>query len=211
MPLSDFQNVVQTTTELREVLGEPSAISQRKVLHQLDQHMRQLIAVSPFLILATSSKSGQCDASPRGDAPGFVTVADDSTVLIPERAGNKRADSLQNIIDTGLCGILFLVPGFGETLRINGAAKVIRDAAWLERMTVQGKTPQLAIAVEIHECFLQCAKATIRSHLWDPNLWASLSTLPTAGKMLADHVRLPEYDPQSMQQLLDSAYECKLY
>ena len=161
--------------------------------------------------MSTYSSDGRCDASPRGDAPGFVNVVDQQTLLIPDRRGNRRVDSLRNIIETNYIGLLFLVPGFGETLRVNGRAAVIRDEAWLKPLSAQGKQPLLAIAVEVQECFLQCAKALLRSKLWEPHVAPDLQTLPCAAQMLVDQLQMPEYDVASMQQLLDDAYKNNLY
>ena len=211
MPLDRFAEQVRSSEELTAILGTPSAMSLRKELTSLDEHMRRFIAHSPFLVISTYSADGRCDASPRGDAPGFVSVVDEHTLLIPDRFGNKRADSFRNILETGRAGLLFLIPGVGETLRVNGRAVIIRDDAWLTPMTAQGKRPLVAVAVEVEECYLQCAKALIRSKLWKPEAWPNLQNLPCAAEMLADHVKMPEFDVEKMQAALEGAYKDRLY
>lgn len=211
MPLDQFAEHVRSAEELETLIGKPSGISLKKELKTLDEHMRRFIAHSPFVIVSTYAANGRCDASPRGDAPGFVHVVDDRTLLIPDRAGNRRLDSFHNVLETGRAGLLFLVPGMGETLRINGRASIIRDERWLAPLTAQGKQPLVALAVEAEECFLQCAKALIRSKLWEPQPRPDLASLPCAAEMLTDQVQMPEYDVAKMQALLDGAYKNNLY
>lgn len=211
MSLDRFVEQVRTAEELAEIIGTPSEFSLRKELKHLDEHMRRFIAHSPFVILSTHAAGGRCDASPRGDHPGFVQVVDQQTLLIPDRLGNKRVDSYRNILETGRIGLLFLIPGLGETLRINGRALLTTDPAWLTSFTVHGKTPKVAVAVEAEECFLQCAKSIIRSKLWEPPQSPPQLTLSCAAEMLHDHVKLPEFDVASVQSLLDEAYRDRLY
>lgn len=211
MSLTRFTQQVGSVDELRAIFGPPSPISLKKELKALDDHMRRFIAHAPFLVIATRGADGRCDASPRGDAPGFVHVIDEHTLLIPDRPGNRRVDSFTNIVETGRIGLLFLVPCMGETLRINGRAVLIRDEQWLIPLTAQGKRPNLAIAVEIEECFMQCAKALIRSKLWEPHERPDLNALPCFAEMLTDQVQMPEYDVSKMQTLLDGAYKNNLY
>ena len=154
--------------ELEGLIGSPSELAVKKRLDQLDEHMKTFIAESPFLLLGTVDRRGRCDVSPRGDGFGLARVLDPKTLVIPERRGNRRADSLRNILETGRVGLLFLIPGKGETLRVNGRACVIRDEEVLAPLAVEGKLPLVGIAVEVEECFLQCAKAMIRSKLWEP-------------------------------------------
>lgn len=210
-PLDRFTEQVRSTEELVGIIGTPSISSLRKELTALDSHMRRFIAHSPFVVISTHSADGCCDASPRGDAPGFVHVVDDRTLLIPDRRGNKRVDSFRNILQTGTIGLLFLVPGVGETLRVNGRAALVRDEAWLTPLTAEGKRPLLAIAVEVQECYLQCAKALIRSKLWEPHERPDLASLPCAAEMFADQIRMPELDATAMKKLLDDSYRDNLY
>ena len=211
MSFDRFAEQVRSAEELATIIGTPSAMSLKKELTALDEHMRRFIANSPFLVISTHSANGRCDASPRGDAPGFIHVIDDQMLLIPDRPGNKRFDTFRNILETGRIGLLFLIPGLGETLRVNGRAAIVRDETWLTPLTAQGKRPVVAVAVAIEECFLQCAKALIRSKLWEPHEWANLQSLPCAAEMLSDHVQMPEYDVAKMQMALDGAYKNNLY
>ena len=211
MAFDQFVEQIRTAEQLTALIGTPSDFSLRKQLPRLDEHMRKFIAHAPFAVLSTHSADGRCDASPRGDAPGFVQVVDDHTLLIPDRLGNKRVDTYRNILQTGRIGLLFLVPGLGETLRINGRAILVTDPAWLTPLTVQGKCPKVAVAVEVEECFLQCAKAILRSQLWEPHDRPARQTLPCAAEMLHDHVQMPEFNITEVQTLLDEAYRNKLY
>ena len=211
MSFNRFSERIHSAEELASIIGTPSEFSLKKELKALDEHMRRFIAHSPFVIVSTHSADGRCDASPRGDAPGFIHVIDDRTLLIPDRFGNKRVDSFRNILETGRIGLLFLVPGFGETLRVNGRAVIIRDETWLTPLTAQGKRPLVAVAVEVEECFLQCAKALIRSKLWVSHERPSLQSLPCAAEMFHDQVQMPEFDVPKLQALLDEAYRSKLY
>ena len=211
MLFGHFTEQISTTSALESIIGTPSGVAIRKELTALDEHMRRFIQHSPFLIISTSSADGRCDASPRGDPPGSIYVVDDRTLLIPDRPGNRRADSLRNIVETGNIGLLFLIPGVGETLRVNGKAAIIRDAQWLTTLSTKGKQPTIAIAVSVEQCFLQCAKALLRSKLWDHRERPSMQSLPCAAEMLAHHVQMPEYDVAKMQELLDGSYKNKLY
>lgn len=211
MGLERFLEQVRSAEELSTLMGIPTELSLRKELRSLDDHMRKFIAHSPFIVLSTHSADGRCDASPRGDAKGFVQIVDEQTLLIPDRLGNKRVDSYRNILQTGRIGLLFLIPGLGETLRINGRAALITERSWLTPMTVQGKCPKLAVAVEVEECFLQCAKSIIRSRLWEPSIRPNLESLPCAVEMLNDHAKIAGFDITKMQTLLDDAYANKLY
>src|SRR5262245_12476144 len=154
-----FRSILADTAELQALIGLPSELAVKKQLAELDQHMRDFVARSPFLLLGTIGTDGRCDVSPRGDVPAAATVLDARTLVIAERPGNRRADSLRNIIATGQVGILLLVPGVGETLRINGRACVLRDEEILASLAISGKPPLLGIGVEIEECYFQCAKA----------------------------------------------------
>lgn len=213
MPADSFARFAEPVTSLevlRGLIGTPGELVIKKELPQLDEHMRQFIAHSPFVIMSTHGADGKCDASPRGDAAGFVQVIDERTLLIPDRRGNKRIDSLQNILATGRIGLIFLIPGVGETLRINGRAQIIQDEAWLAPLTAQGQRPLLGIAVEAEECYLQCAKAIMRSKLWESHSPPDQKQLASFAQMLVDQTKMPQYDTATMQALLDGAYQ-KLY
>jgi uncharacterized protein len=182
---------VTTPAELRELLGYPTERAVQKQLAALDKHMQAFIARSPFAVLSTSNTRGGCDASPKGDRPGFVLVQDEHTIVIPDRPGNRRADSLLNILDNPHVGLLFLIPGMGETLRVNGSATLVLEPELLDQLAVDGKRPQLAIVVKIEECFLHCAKALIRSQLWDAERFMERCEMPSLAEMIQDQLRPP--------------------
>jgi PPOX class probable FMN-dependent enzyme len=185
-----FKDVVTSREELRAMFGAPHERAVKKDRGRLDVHTRAFIARSPFLLMATSSREGRCDVSPKGDAPGFVLVLDDSHLVIPDRLGNNRIDGHLNIVDNPHVGIIFLIPGREDTLRVNGRACVVRDAEILARLEAQGKRPKVAVGVEIEECFLHCAKAFKRSGLWDRDRWPDVGGLPSMAKILWDQIDL---------------------
>ncbi len=206
-----FSHVVTSEVELRDLLGMPSERAVKKQLGALDQHCRAFIARSPFLLLGTANADGTCDVSPKGDAPGSVLVLDDRTLVIPDRPGNRRIDSLRNILENPRVGLLFLVPNVEETLRVNGSASVIRDEAILERAAVQGKRPLLGIAVEVEEAFLHCAKAFKRAQLWEPASWPERRELPTMSQMLMDQIKPQGVSVEDLDRSLAESYAKTLY
>ena len=179
---------ITDNADLHALYGTPSIRAQKKQLDKLDRHARLLIAHSPFLVLGSSSPKGGTDVSPRGDLPGFVRVLDDRTLLIPDRPGNKRVDTMGNILDNPQVGMIFLVPGMDETLRVNGRARITTDPEMLEASSVQGRAPKSGLLVEVDEVFLHCPKALVRSHLWNPEHHVDRSRFPSLGQMLADQI-----------------------
>ena len=177
--------VVATPAALRELIGEPSELVCAKIADRLNHLTRQLIDRSPFLCLATADETGSCDVSPRGDPSGFVRILDDATLLLPERPGNRIADSLRNILRNPHVALLFFVPGVGDTFRVNGRATLTTDAALLAPCAVEGKVPKLGILVDIEAAYTQCSKALLRSRLWDPARFVDRSELPTCGQIHA--------------------------
>ena len=185
--------VIDTVEELRRSYGEPSELAVRKSLDRLDRHCRRFIELSPFVVLASAGADGRVDCSPRGDPAGFVAVLDDSTVLLPDRLGNNRVDSLSNVLENPHVAMLFMIPGVDETLRLNGRARLTTDPALLEPLAVKGRTPRSALVVEVEEAFLQCTKALVRSRLWANDSRVDRNAaLPSFGQMLADHAGLPD-------------------
>lgn len=178
--------VIGNETELRALYGTPSGLSVVKELDHVDPYCRRFIELSPFLCLGTSSPDGKQDVSPRGDMPGFVQVLDARTLAIPDRPGNNRLDSLGNLTAHPEVGLLFLVPGFDETLRINGVASLSTDPALLASMAVNGKAPKAAIKVAVREVYFHCGKAIKRSKLWDPATQVKRSELPSLARMILD-------------------------
>ncbi|MBM7662086.1 PPOX class probable FMN-dependent enzyme [Bacillus mesophilus] len=207
----EFKEIVSNEHELRSFLGEPSLLAGNKVITKLDSHCKTIIQHSPFLVISTSNSDGTCDASPRGDAPGFVYIVDEHHVIIPERPGNKRADSIHNILTNPHVGLIFMIPGMEETLRINGRAFIIRDQHWLEKMSAQHKVPHLGIVVEIEEIFMHCAKAFKRSHLWNPDSWPKRQDLPSMAEVLKDHVKKEELTVETINDTLKESYSKRLY
>lgn len=185
----EFQNVIQSPDGLRAVVGTPHGIALDKAISEIDEHCRAFIARSPFMLLATADASGRCDVSPKGDAPGFVLVLDDHTLAIPDRPGNRRADSFSNVVANPHAGLLFMIPGTDETLRVEGGARLVTDAGLLESMAVDGHTPKLALIVDVQSAFLHCAKCIRRSELWDAETWPDRSQVPSAGEMFRAHTR----------------------
>ncbi|SCG18800.1 hypothetical protein GA0070610_5151 [Micromonospora echinofusca] len=171
--------------ELRELLGAPTPralAKERPVLHQRD---RDWLAASPFCLVATAGADGSCDVSPKGDPPGFALVLDERTIAVPERPGNRRADGYRNILDNPHVGLIFLIPGRTDTLRINGRARLVRDAPWFDDMVVEGHRPVLALVVEIEQIFYHCAKALLRSELWQPKSWQP-DALPSRARLVKE-------------------------
>lgn len=173
---------------LEAVYGEVSDRARLKVQPALDIHCRNFIALSPFLLISTASADGRADVSPKGDPPGFVKVVDDKTLLIPDRPGNNRLDGMKNILENPHVGLLFLIPGVDETLRINGRARIICGDSQLQSQAVKGKVPKTGLLVEVQEAFLHCAKALVRSSLWDEAAQIERSRLPSMGRMMADQI-----------------------
>jgi len=160
---------------------------------------------------ATSSAAGECDVSPRGDAPGFVLVLDEHRLVIPDRPGNRRLDAMQNVIENPRVGLLFLIPGLEETLRVNGRGWITRDEDLLARMAVGTKRPALGIAVEVEECYIHCAKAFKRSGLWEPARWPDRGDMASISQMLVDHVRTPAVTVAAVDRALEDSYRNTLY
>jgi PPOX class probable FMN-dependent enzyme len=176
--------MVETESDLREIIGSPATLVAGKVSDRLNEIFREYIERSPFVCVASVSRAGALDVSPRGDPAGFVRILDERTLLIPERPGNRIADTLTNVLATGRIGLLFLVPGVGETFRVNGSARIVDDAELLSASAVDGKAPRLGLLVTVEEAYTQCSKALIRSDLWNPARHVDPKTMPTSGQML---------------------------
>ena len=200
---------IETVDQLVDLLGEPLPRVRdkaRPALHDLD---RDWLAASPFCLVATSDEHGRCDVSPKGDPAGFVRVLDDTTIAIPERRGNKRADGYKNILANPHVGLLFLIPGRGDTLRINGRAHLVSDAPWFDDMVVKGHRPVLALVVEIDEVFGHCAKAFMRSQLWHPSTWDPLAV--GSRPQIAKALERPEDTIEELEKYYGEQYSTGLY
>jgi uncharacterized protein len=207
----EIPGLVEITThdELREVVPAPlgaAADKTRKELHELD---RQWLAASPFCLIATSASDGTGDVSPKGDPAGFTKVLDDSTIAIPERAGNRRVDGFTNILTNPHVGLIFFIPGRGDTLRINGRARIVREAPFFDEMIVRGNRPQLALLVEIEEVFHHCSKAFLRSQLWKPETW-NPEAMPSRAK-ISKALERKDQDLAELEEYYGKAYEEKIY
>ncbi|WP_255685560.1 pyridoxamine 5'-phosphate oxidase family protein [Actinocorallia sp. API 0066] len=183
-------SVVRSEDELRGIVKEPVKPVWEKDIGRIDEHARTIIAHSPFVLLATANEDGTCDVSPRGDPAGSVLVLDDQRLVLADRPGNRRLDSFRNVLRNPHVGLLFLVPGMNETLRVNGRATLVSDAPFFADLAVQGKRPQLAVLVDVEELYMHCAKAFLRSSLWDPETWPDRRTLPTLGRITKDQMGL---------------------
>jgi uncharacterized protein len=195
--------------QLREVVGEPRSESSTKGYSFLDVHAKRFLSLCPFLCLGTMSLDGKADVSPRGDPPGFVKVLDDRTILIPERPGNRRADSMQNLLENPPVGIVAFLPGVDETLRMNGRGSVTSDPELLAGTEVRGKAAKYGIVVEIEEVFFHCGKAIIRSDLWGGKFQIERSEFPRLAQILRDQNWGDDID--EIQQTIDESYSNRLY
>jgi hypothetical protein len=204
-------SVTKVSVETEEELGGFIKIKRRvpgkpdKQLDFIDPHARAFIACSPMVMLATSDGEGRIDVSPRGDPPGFVQVLDERTLLIPDRKGNNRVDTMRNVVATGRAGTLFLIPGREDTLRVNGRARVTSDAELLARCAVDGKEPTLGIVVEVEELYFHCARSFLRGGIWQQERWPDVSGLATLGCALRDQMDLST-TVDEMDAWLDEAY-----
>jgi PPOX class probable FMN-dependent enzyme len=205
--LRDYR--ITTIGQLREVIGEPSDLVRRKLLRELDEPAKDYIRHSPFLVLATADAEGNQDASPKGDGPGFVAIEDDRTLLIPDRKGNKLVFTLQNILANPHVGLIFMMPGTDETLRVNGTAQLTVEPAILQQLAARGTAAQLAIRVTIGECFFHCAKAFMRSRLWHPASWQQPMHI-SWGAYLASKIGAGEDRARQIDQFVEEDYKKNL-
>lgn len=203
---------VTTHEELRSIYRTPGpedgAI--RKELKKLDGHSRSFIARSPFVLIGSSDGEGNADVTPKGDKPGFTAILDDNTIAIPDRPGNNRLDTMENILVDPAVGLLFLIPGMNETLRVNGDAKITVDPVLRERLSVDARPPISVIVVTIKAVYMHCAKAFMRSDLWKPDAWPDRKSMPTFGEILRDQLSLAE-TPEQTDRWLDDIYRKSMW
>ena len=206
-----FSDVIRSETELRAIMGEAvhSAVVE-KTLSQLDRHCVDFIERSPFVLISSADAAGRMDISPKGDAPGFVKIIDGETLIIPDRPGNQRFDTHRNILQNPQIGLIFLIPGKRETLRVSGTAQIVRDPAVLENLAAQGKIPALAFAVRVEEAFMHCAKCMIRSNLWVPEAWPSLDGLASFAQAMKDAAAIP-LPVNAVAELIEADEKQRLY
>ncbi len=206
MAVTDTLTEISSVAELTELLGTPSGRAVTKERTRLHARDIEWLAASPFCLIATCAADGTCDVSPKGDPPGFVLVLDERTIAIPERPGNRRADGYRNILQNPHVGLIFLIPGRKETLRINGRARLVSDAPFFDDMVVKGHRPLLAVVVDIDEVFFHCAKAFLRSGLWQPETWDPEARVPRRAVIAA------RYEPTGMTaEQLDDYYRTENY
>ena len=216
MHRTDTFSVIKTEKDLREIMGETMEIALQKNRPSLDQHSTAFISRSPFLCISTSNSDGKADVSPRGDPNGFVQVLDDKRIYLPDRPGNNRLDTMTNIIENPNVGLLFFIPGFSDTLRINGRARIVQDDELAQRSMIKNRIPKVGILVQINEVFLHCAKAILRSGLWNPDRFQDRREMPTLGQMILDQVAEPQSPPTKGEiaeadDFLDNNYKTALY
>lgn len=206
---------IRTEAELRDLIGHPSGLAAKKSLTRLDRYCREFIALSPFLCIGTMSGDGRADVSPRGDPAGFVQVLDDNTIAIPDRPGNHRLDTMSNILANPSVGLIFMIPGFEDTLRINGRATLTRDPDILDRATIKNKRPEIAIRVAVEEAFLHCAKALKRSRLWEEDAKVDRSVMPSLARIIlnqtSENGAIDEDTAKSADERLEESYRNHLY
>lgn len=206
----EFTEVVTTEAQFRAITGSPTERALKKQLTALDRHCRAFIEKCPFLLISSCNASGNMDVSPRGDPPGFVHVLDDETLAIPDRPGNRRADTFRNILENPHVGLILLVPGKQETLRMSGTATIVRDHWVREPMAVSGKLPEFAIVVKVNEVFFHCAKCVIRSKLWEAASWPDIASLPNHAQLLVEQGKL-DISVEQMQSIIERNEREHLY
>ena len=207
--IDEMQGIVDKKN-LGQLYGEPSERAVLKQLDHLDKHCQAFIEISAFLVIGTMGGDGLGDVSPRGDAPGFVKVKDEKTIYLPDRLGNNRTDTLSNVLENSGVGLLFLVPGMNETLRVNGSAKITTDENILEGLSAEGKAPRSALEIKVEEAYLQCAKALIRSKLWEEDYKIERKSFPSLGKIISDQIGRGD-DENKAERSIQKGYRTKLY
>jgi hypothetical protein len=195
-----FDSALTGEGELRAIYGEPMERALKKDVARLDEMCRRLIAASPMVFVASYSADGRCDVTPRGGPPGFVSVLDNRRLAIPDATGNRRLDTLTNVVASGRAGLIFLIPGRDTTLRVNGRACVTEDSALLAELSAVGKPPRTAIVVEAEEAYAHCPKAFVRSKLWDPATWPAAADLPTPAEVSLAHTRDPDLTIEEVER-----------
>ncbi len=187
-----FSDPITTSEQLREILGSPSPIARDKVINHIDSYCAEFIENSPFVVLSTRGPNGEMDLSPRGDPAGFVKIIDERTLAIPDRLGNNRADTFSNLIANPEVGLIFLVPGKRETLRVSGVGQLVRDQGLREELAHNGRVPHLVMAVQVNRVMFQCSKCMVRSKLWQPDDWADVSGMSSLAEAIKVHSNLSE-------------------
>ncbi len=207
---SDFNDIVTSVDEIRDAIGEPLSPIVEKVIDRLDDVCRAFIEKSPFVVIASANSDGDPDISPKGDPEGFVQVLDDKHLAIPDRPGNRRADTFQNLLDNPHLAIIFIIPGKGETLRVRGEARIVRDEALRKTMAVNERVPEFAIVVHVEQALMHCPKPMVRSKLWQPDAWPDHSGTATIAEATVAHANL-DITPEELKARVEAAGRAKLY
>ncbi len=204
---------IRTIDEYRELRGDAHQVNYDKSMDTIDHHIRDFLSMSTFLTIASCDADGRMDVSPKGDPPGFVKVIDDRTIAIPERAGNRRADTFTNVLQNPNVGLICFVPGMDETMRINGTAELTTDPDLLATMEVRGHVPELALLVHVEEAFIHCGKAPKRGRLWDPDARIDRSIFPKMGEVMFDHARAEKHDVtrEQLAEIAQHDYDHNVY
>lgn len=205
-----FEEVIISRERLRELNKHPSHFVRNKEIDHLDDICRRFIAASPFVVIASRGRDGRLDVSPKGDPAGFVKVLDDKTLAIPDRLGNNRLDTFENLLTCPDVGLIFIIPGNGDTLRVSGKGQIVRDSALQDRLAVNGKPPNLVLVITVEEAFLHCPKCIIRSRLWKPDQWPDLSDVPTLAEAMVAHGSLSE-SMTEVEAVIENSNTKRLY
>ena len=204
-----IREVIATHNRLRELSKQPSSRANNKIIDHIDEICRRFIAACPFVLVASRGADGRIDVSPKGDPAGFVAVLDEKTLAIPDRPGNHRLDTFENLLAHPEIGLLFLIPGNGDTLRVSGKGKIVRDSLLQAKLAVNGKAPNLVLTITVEEAFMHCPKCVVRSGLWVPERWPDRSRVPTLAEAIVTHAR-PAETIDDVQAIIDDS-NARLY
>src|SRR5476651_2047517 len=208
--MGQYEEEIRSRSRLRELISEPPGIVIAKVIDHIDDHCRRFIAASPLVMVATRGADGRFDISPKGDPAGFVAVLDERTLAIPDRPGNHRADTFENLLVHPEVGLFFIIPGKGDTLRVSGKGRIVRDRTLQETLAANGKVPHLVLIVDVEEAFTHCPKCMTRAKMWTPGEWADHSGAPTHAELMVAHSKL-KLSVAAMQSIVDKDGETRLY
>jgi len=206
-----FEEIVTSEDRLRDIKGWPGDLARDKIIDHIDQHVATFIAKSPFLLMSSRGPDGREDISPKGDPAGFVKILDTKTLAIPDRPGNRRMDTFSNLITDDQIGLIFLIPGHQDTLRISGRAQIVRDTKLAETLAINGKAPDLVLIVHVEEASMHCPKCMIRSSLWKPEGWPDLEGFPTLARIVQDHAENTETSLHSLEKSMEKSNSESLY
>ncbi|MEQ1714687.1 MAG: MSMEG_1061 family FMN-dependent PPOX-type flavoprotein [Hyphomicrobium sp.] len=205
-----FDEVISSRERLREIMGMPNHRVASKVVDHIDDICRRFIEASPFAVISTRGRDGRLDQSPKGDPAGVVTVLDEKTLAIPDRMGNNRIDTFENVLANPEVGLIFLIPGYGYTLRVSGNGQIVRDMRLQKKLAMQGREPKLVLVVKVEEAFMHCAKCMSRSNLWQQEKWPDLTNVPSLAEAMVAHAKL-SLSHGEMQAIIDDSHKNRMY